>query len=177
MGKDDVDVERRRFLTGFFGRFREGFDAGAPVAVSSAAAAKLKAANEAFSRGEFEPASGQYREFLQAESGNHEARLRLGICRYKQGKHVQAKVEFERVLRERKGKDNDAALYLGLTLTAAGRPEKAVAVWKLYCNPQAVHTQRELNLQLALLESGEVSPPEEIVAAVERAMGMDKVLG
>ena len=176
MGKDEVDVGRRRFLTVFFGRFREGFDADAPVAASSAAAGTLASANEAFARGEHEAASESYRTFLAAESGNREARLRLGICQYKLGRHVQAKVEFERVLREKKGKDNEASLYLGLTLCAAGRPEKAVAVWKLFFDPKAVHTQRELNLQVALLESGETPPPDEIVAAVERAVALDKTL-
>ena len=111
----------------------------------------------------------KYKECLVSDKNDADVRYRLGVCLYKTGKYRQAKLEFERTLRvDRKYKD--ALLYLGLTIVRLGKPEKAVALWKQYFNPLAVTVQRELNLQIGLLESDVNDPPDVIAEAVELAI-------
>jgi tetratricopeptide (TPR) repeat protein len=163
VAKEEIDVSRRRLLFGFLDRVRGAEQA--PVAAASRTAPVLAAANTAFTSGDFEGAAGHYREFLQLESGNLEAHQRLGECLYHLGKHIQAKVELERVL-HKNHKDNRALLYLGLVMARLERVEKAAVLWKLYFDPHNVLVQRELNLQIALIESaGEDDMPNHLAVA------------
>lgn len=106
----------------------------------------------AYENKRYEEAAEKYKEFILTEPQNPDARKRLGHCLYKCGKYVQAKVEFERAIRIL-GKDNFSCLYLGLLLCRAGAGKKAVPVWKLYFDPENITLQREINLQIALIES------------------------
>lgn len=173
--KETIDVSRRRLLFGFMDRVRGETDV-APVAAASQTAPVLAKANEAFAAGDFASAIGAYREFLTAENANTEARQRLGESLYRQGQFIQAKVEFERLLQKDR-KANRAIVFLGLVLARLDRAQKAAVVWKLHFDPQNVPLQRELNLQIALVESASEDQPADaaaMAAAVEQALATPK---
>ena len=170
MAKDEIDVSRRRLLFGFLDRVRGGEQA--PVASASTTAPLLAGANTAFTAGDFESAAAQYREFLKHEAENAEAHQRLGECLYRQNQFIQAKVEFERVLHKNR-KDNRALLFLGLTLARLDRVQKSVVVWKLFFDPHNVAVQRELNLQIALIET---AAEDDLPACTTVAEAIEKVL-
>jgi len=173
--KEEIDISRRRLLFGFMDRLR-GNTEQAPVAAASQTAPVLAQANAAYSAGDFAAGVGFYRAFLKAESDNAEARQRLGECLYRQGQHIQAKVEFERLLQKNR-KDNRAILFLGLVLARLDRVQKASVVWKLFFDPHDVPLQRELNLQIALVESAtedQPADPAAVAEAVERVLTAKK---
>jgi len=165
--KEEIDVSRRKLLFGFLDRVR-GTES-APMAAASQSAPVLAQANAAFAAGDFAAATAQYKTFLAAESDNAEARQRLGECLYRQGQYIQAKVEFERLLQKNR-KANRAILFLGLVLARLDRVQKAAVVWKLFFDPHSVVLQRELNLQIALIESAAASAGDE-AAGDEAAEG------
>lgn len=181
MAKEEIDVSRRRLLFGFMDKLR-GEPEAAPVASASQTAPMLAAANAAFAAGTWDAAEGHYREFLKAESENVEARQRLGECLYRQGRYIQAKVEFERIMQKNRS-NNRAIVYLGLVMARLERVQKAAVVWKLFSDPHNVPLQRELNLQIALVESAvdqnadgedmdqsKLPDPVKVAEAVERAL-------
>nr|WP_167941024.1 tetratricopeptide repeat protein [Desulfobaculum xiamenense] len=130
--------------------------------------------NAAYARSDYETAIPEYRECLRILPRHSEARQRLGYCLYRAGQHLQAKIEFERVLRERGGRDNFSSLYLGLTLAQMGKRDKAAEAWRGYFNPEEVRIMRELNVQTALIESSEDYPLEDAVECVEEAIAARK---
>lgn len=173
MAKEEIDVSRRRLLFGFMDRMR-GVQDDVPVARASETAPVLAAANKAYAAGDFAAATGHYKEFLRDESSNMEARQRLGECLYRQGQHIQAKIEFERILQKNQ-KDNRALLFLGLVLARLDRVQKAAVVWKLHFDPHAVGLQRELNLQIALVETAaedQLPDAKAVADAVEQALAV-----
>lgn len=175
MGKEEIDVNRRRLLFGFMGKLRGEADA-APVASASQTAPILAEANAAFAAGSWEAAIAPYREFLESERENPEARQRLGECLYNLGRYIPAKVEFERIMQKNRT-NNRAILYLGLVLARLERVQKAAVVWKLHFDPHNVALQRELNLQIALVESavGETEDGEDVDEADLQARLPDPV--
>jgi tetratricopeptide (TPR) repeat protein len=181
VGKEEIDVSRRRLLFGFMDKLR-GAPEAAPVASASQTAPILAEANAAFAAGSWEAAIAPYRQFLEAERENAEARQRLGECLYNLGRYIPAKVEFERVMQKNRS-NNRAILFLGLVLARLDRVQKAAVVWKLFFDPHSVVLQRELNIQIALVESamganadgedGDASnlpDPVKVAEAVERAL-------
>jgi tetratricopeptide (TPR) repeat protein len=158
VGKEEIDVNRRRLLFGFMDKLR-GVPESAPVASASETAPVLAEANAAFAAGSWEAAIAPYRKFLDAERENVEARQRLGECLYNLGRYIPAKVEFERIMQKNRN-NNRAIVYLGLVLARLERVQKAAVVWKLHFDPHNVALQRELNLQIALVESAIVPGPE-----------------
>ncbi len=75
--------------------------------------------------GDLEEAIQTFRSYIRQELNDDEARMALGSCLYEKEQLVQAKVEFERVLRIRKN-DSLASLYLALTLLRMEKFEKAM---------------------------------------------------
>lgn len=135
-------------------------------AKSKEAANALAQANMLLEQGDYEKAAEKYRALLKQDPGFLEAHRRLGYCLYRLDKFIQAKVEFERVLYHRK-RDNFSNLYLGLVLARLGKPEKAAVVWKNYFNPDEIDISREINIQLAMLETEEPPGAEAMADAVE----------
>ncbi|MDP2847291.1 MAG: tetratricopeptide repeat protein [Humidesulfovibrio sp.] len=168
--KEEIDVSRRRLLFGFLDRARGA--ESAPMAAASQTAPMLAQANTAYAAADFPAAAGFYKSFLQAESDNAEARQRYGECLYRQGQYIQAKVEFERLLQKDR-KNNRAILFLGLVLARLDRVQKAAVVWKLFFDPHSVVLQRELNLQIALVET---AAEEQLPAAASVADAVERVL-
>lgn len=165
-------LSRRGFL---FGGFRKKEDreqvqsAAKPIAAKEINLDTLAEANVAYENNRFEEAAEKYKEFIKTEPQNADARKRHGHCLYKTEKYVQAKVEFDRAIRIL-GKDNFSSLYLGLTLCRNGSGKKAVPVWKNYFDPQNITLQREINLQIALIESDPEVSFEEAANMVERVI-------
>jgi thioredoxin-like negative regulator of GroEL len=172
--KEEIDVSRRRLFFGFLDRARGAEPA--PMAAASATAPLLGQANAAFSTGDFAAAAPLYKNFLQAESDNAEARQRYGECLYRQGQHIQAKVEFERLLQKDR-KNNRAILFLGLVMARLDRVQKAAVVWKLHFDPSNVPLARELNLQIALVETAaedQLPAGAAVADAVERVLAQPR---
>ncbi len=169
--KDTIDVSRRNFLLGFRKlREKDPEEFNAPIARSDGTFELLKQANLAYKDRDWENAAQNYRDLLKQESRNPDVRFRLGRCQYELAQYIQAKIQFEQVLRLRE-KDNDALLYLGLCLMRLERPEKAAVIWRMYRNLEAMPIQREVNIQLAFIETGENTPlPQEMANAVEKAL-------
>ncbi len=168
--REEVDLKRRKLLFGAVDKLR-GTES-APMAAVAQAAPLLAAANAAYAAGNWAEAVEQYKAFLAEENTNAEARQRLGESLYRQGRYIQAKVEFERLM-QKNHKDNSALLFLGLVLARLERLDKAAVVWRLYFDPHNVAVQRELNLQIGLMEiATEDAPanPAEVADAVERAL-------
>ncbi|MFW5499932.1 MULTISPECIES: tetratricopeptide repeat protein [unclassified Maridesulfovibrio] len=165
-------LSRRGFL---FGGFRKKEDreqaqsAAKPIAAKEVNLDTLAEANVAYENGRFEEAAAKYKEFIKTEPQNADARKRLGHCLYKAEKYIQAKVEFERAIRIL-GKDNFSYLYLGLLLCRAGAGKKALPVWKLYFDPENITLQREINLQIALIESDSEASFEDAANMVEKVI-------
>ena len=168
MAEKKIDKARRNFLFGAVRRFKNE-DPDQPVASTVEVIDVMKEANRLYVEEQWEEARLKYKECLQEDQNDPDVRYRIGVCAYRAGKYRQAKLDFERCLRV-DPKYMDAFLYLGLTLVRLDRPEKAPALWSRYFNPKAVVVQRELNLQLGLLETGVTDPPERIAEAVETAI-------
>ncbi len=168
MAEKKIDKSRRSFLFGAVKRYKKEA-LNAPAATTADAVSVMKEANGLYLYEEWEDARLKYTECLKSDKNDADVRYRLGVCLYKVGKYRQAKLEFERTLRIDRGYQ-DAFLYLGLTIVRLGKPEKAVALWKQYFNPLAITVQRELNLQIGLLESDVNDPPDVIAEAVEAAI-------
>lgn len=171
--KKKTAFSRRSLLFGSFLKKDAAWEPKPPVAQAQAGASILAQANQAYDSGDWEGASAHYRDYLAVDGSNLEARRRLGLSFYRLAKYIQAKVEFERVLHQSQ-KDPFSLLYLGLTLARLGYAQKAAVVWRLHFDPKNVPVQRELNLQIALLESDSPPTGEDMAAAVERAIGQSR---
>lgn len=182
--KKDNAVSRRDFLFGGLRRLRGDDEpqpkkqqfsslAAATEGVTKDDAAKAKEAfvkaNALYAQAEYETAWPLYRECVQLFPAHLEARKRLAYCHYRLGRHLQARVEFERVLHDAK-KDNFSSLYLGLCYCHLNKADKAVEAWKGYFNPEEVRIMRELNVQVAMLESPAPPELEAVAELVEEAI-------
>tara|TARA_Y100001954_G_scaffold239267_4_gene312569 strand:- start:19376 stop:19906 length:531 start_codon:yes stop_codon:yes gene_type:complete len=163
-----IDKSRRNFLFGAVRRIKNEKPEG-PAASTDEAIDTIKEANALYVDEQWEEARAKYKECIDCDKNDADVRYRCGVCLYKVGKYRQAKLEFERTLRIQR-EYKDALLYLGLTMVRLEKPEKAVALWKQYFNPQAIGVQRELNLQIGMMEEGMVDSPAEIAEAVETAI-------
>lgn len=165
---DRIDKSRRNFLLGAIRKVKNEKSTG-PEASTAEAVGTIKAANALYIDEKWEEAREKYKECIACDKNDADVRYRCGVCLYKSGKYRQAKLEFERALRiDREYKD--ALLYLGLTMVRLDKPEKAVALWKQYFNPKAIPVQRELNLQIGMIEENMADSSETIAVAVEEAI-------
>lgn len=163
-----IDKSRRNFLFGAIRKVKNEKPDG-PAASTAEAIDTIKEANALYVDEKWEEARDKYKECIDCDKNDADVRYRCGVCLYKVGKYRQAKLEFERTLRINR-EFKDAFLYLGLTIVRLGKPEKAVALWKQYFNPQAIAVQRELNLQIGMIEEGMTDSPDEVAEAVEKAI-------
>ncbi len=165
MTEDKKAISRRDLLFGALRKLRrdDKFEEDEPAPKATGGQDFFSKANEAFAKRDYSAAMDLYRQQVKASPDHSEARRRLGYCLYRLGQYIQAKVEFERILRG--GVDNFSSLYLGLTLARMNMADKAIEAWKGYFNPNEVRIAREINLQCALLASPD--PPEATEAADE----------
>ncbi|EPR43855.1 hypothetical protein dsx2_0079 [Desulfovibrio sp. X2] len=167
--KKGSDFSRRDLLFGFVDRIR-GREPGEKAVTG--VTQESSEADGHFAAGRWSEAVNAYRDVLARESGNEEARVRLGICFYRQGKHTQAVVELGRVLRKRS--HNLASLYLGLCHARRGELDKAATAWKAYFEPSRVPLMREINFQLARIETEKEVDSGSVAAAVEEALAAEQ---
>jgi tetratricopeptide (TPR) repeat protein len=139
------------------------------VQASSGLDHECRSADQALKNGEFARARDLYLNCLTRTPENKEARKRLAFSLYRMGETESALLEFKGYL-SRFPEDSFAVLYMGLLHASLGDLEEATRVWKGYFNLDQPLILREINLQLALLESGENLSPEEVVQAVEEAI-------
>lgn len=165
---DKIDKSRRSFLLGAIRKVKNEKSTG-PEASTAEAVDTIKQANALYIDGKWEEAREKYKECIDCDKNDADVRYRCGVCLYKVGKYRQAKLELERALHVDRGY-KDALLYLGLTMVRLEKPDKAVALWKQFFNPKAIAVQRELNLQIGMLEQGLSESTETIAQAVEEAI-------
>ncbi|WP_051694223.1 tetratricopeptide repeat protein [Desulfohalovibrio reitneri] len=119
-------------------------------------------------QGKLEDAEALLLSRLEEDPEDVESRCWLGVCLYRRGQYVRSRCELSRVCR--KGGPPAASLHLGLAHARQGDMDKAAEIWRNYFEPDNTAVQREVNLQLALHESGSCTG-EECAQAVERALG------
>ncbi len=164
MTEDKKAISRRDLLFGALKKLRRDDDFKEEPPIPKAPADgpdHFALGNAALASRDYKTAMDHYRQLVRTAAAHTEARRRLGYCLYRMGQYIQARVEFERILRD--GNDNFSSLYLGLTLARMNMPEKAIKAWKGYFNPDEVRIAREVNLQCALLASPD--PPQATDAA------------
>ena len=178
MAKDDkrtsvAQPSRRAFLTGAMKRLRgdQWTPAAAMVPRTPAPETQTKEPDNGLEPGPI-AALGTLREQVTAHPDDVAARKRLGLALFRLEYLVQARVEFERVLRLGKKEDPDVLLHLGLILARTGKADKTAAIWKRYVATGAEPARPEIETLLAR-HASEVSPTaSEMAETVERALGM-----
>lgn len=168
MAEKKINKSRRNFLFGAVRKVKNEKPDG-PAASTEEAINTIKEANALYVDQKWEEAREKYKECIDCDKNDADVRYRCGVCLYKVGKYRQAKLEFERTIRINR-EYKDALLYLGLTMVRLEKPEKAAALWKQYFNPSAIEVQRELNLQVGMMEQGILDSPGVIAEAVESAI-------
>lgn len=85
--------------------------------------------SQALREGDAEKAVADLRPYVRAHQRHLEARRRLGLALYQLGRYVQARVEFETVLKRDKS-DPLCRASLGLVFFRMGKAEKAAVAWE-----------------------------------------------
>jgi tetratricopeptide (TPR) repeat protein len=125
-------IPRRHLIRALLGR--EVPATAAPQAQTPAGEPHA-AGDAAYALGDYPAAVAAYRATVHGDLSNVAMRARLGYALYATGQFVQARVEFEHVLRLTDGTDAFARLCLGLTLAALGKTEKAAAILETFDAP------------------------------------------
>lgn len=110
------------------------------------------AGDAAFAAGDYPAAAAAYRASVRGDLSNTAVRLRLGQALYAMGQHIQARVEFEHVLRLTDGADGAARVGLGLTLLGLGKAQRAASVLAAFEDagrPELAETARTIADRLA----------------------------
>lgn len=162
---DKVNASRRNFLFGAVRRAKKQEASEAPIAASSETISLIKLANRAFDEENWDEAVKLYRQYLKEEKDLN-VRQRLGETLYFAERYTAARVEFRTVLKKLP-EDLKATVFLGLCYARAGNLEKAAEVWRTYFDPQNIPMQRELNLQIGLIEDGMADCADSVAKAVE----------
>jgi len=114
------------------------------------------AGHAAYAAGDFREAIDAYRNSIRGDLSNATARVRLGHALYTTGQYIQARVEFEHVLRLTNGEDQLARLGLALTLLGMGKGERAAVALALFTDPSRPELVDAAQKMAARLTSGEV---------------------
>lgn len=118
---DRPGLSRRQFFQTLLGR-------GAPPAERDRRRPEAPlhtAGNAAYAAGDFPAAVAAYRISVRQDLSDTRVRARLGYALYATGQPLQARVEFEHVLRLNDGADGLARLGLGLSLLRLGKTARA----------------------------------------------------
>ena len=139
------------------------------------AASPHAAGDAAYAAADYPAAMAAYRESARGDLSNPAVRNRLGHCLYELGQFIQARVEFEHVLRLTDGKDVFARLGLGLTLLALGKTEKAMAALQAFDDPERADLTALARRIADKLETADVASYPGLRLTLERsarAMGL-----
>lgn len=111
----------------------------------------------AYAAGDYPAAVAAYRASIRSDLSNAAARIRLGHALYELGQYIQARVEFEHVLRLTDGNDRFARLRLGLTFLALGKGERAATTLAVYADPDRPELEAAAGNAARRLAAGEVT--------------------
>ena len=157
-------MSRRRLLMGFAPGLQK--EEPAPEPEEAQEPDELSQGLDALEQGDYAKAVELLRPHVKENKKDDEARTALGLALYKLGQHVQAKVEFDRLLYGGR-RDKLASLYQGLCWLRLDKPDKAKLSFRTYVNPDNDPVQDELYRQLDKMEAG--TDTADIIAAVESA--------
>lgn len=172
----DAGMSRRDLFTGWRKRLTETAAASEEEntedAQDQAQSPDKQQAFELMDSGNLDEAIQTFRSHIRQELNDDEARMALGSCLYETGQLIQAKVEFERVLRIRKN-DSLASLYLALTLLRMEKLDKAVKALAAFDGKGADPLVEALaNARASLEEQGGAAMPE-VVSALESRLQVE----
>jgi len=125
-------VSRRNLVRALLGRTLppSGGEAGQPQADPHALG------DAAFIAGDFAGAVAAYRASVRGDLSNVAVRTRLGQALFLTGQFIQARVEFEHVLRLTDGQNPMARIGLGLCLLELGKTAKAAVTLVAFADPE-----------------------------------------
>lgn len=126
-------VSRRNLVRALLGREMPASPQHAP---NQPPANPHAAGDAAYAAGNYAEAVTAYRASVRGDLSNTAVRGRLGYALYTRGHYIQAKVEFEHVLRLTDGADQQARLGLALTFLAMDKPAKAAAILTAVAAPE-----------------------------------------
>jgi tetratricopeptide (TPR) repeat protein len=156
-------VSRRNLVRALLGRETPAENAAAPAPDRHAAG------DAAYAAGDFPAAVAAYRASIRGDLSNAPVRLRLGCALYALEQYIQARVEFEHVLRLTGGNDRLARLCLGLTLLALDKHERAAVTFAAFTDPERPELERATEEAARLLAAGDVADPQALRRAIESA--------
>lgn len=153
-------------LSSLVGRFkqRDTFEGH-----STSLSADLSKQKELFQKGEYEQAAIELRQLLNNKPDYLPAQKLFCLCLLKANHFLHAQQVLQEV-KSRHSSDSFCPLYQGLIAAKQGELNKAVQIWQDYKNLRQPIIQREINLQLALVEQGMINDPQETVLKVEQAI-------
>ncbi|MFW6325089.1 MAG: tetratricopeptide repeat protein [Desulfovibrionales bacterium] len=120
---------RRDLFRGAFLRRNEGSAASESDHARREIDATLDEAERLYAAGEYGRAAGLYQQVLKTRTAGINLRLRYGLSLYLSGKHIQARVEFSRAVRQEK-ENRFAHLLLGLAQYKTGQTDRAAGTWQ-----------------------------------------------
>ncbi len=126
------------------------------------------AGDAAYAAGNFPAAVAAYRASVRGDLSNPTARARLGCALYATGQHIQARVEFEHVLRLEGADLPLARLGLGLTLLALDKADRAAAVLAAFDDPSRPELTAAAREAASRLTAGGADDPAALRIALER---------
>jgi|GEM_PF-3579547 len=106
-----------------------GSEASTVEAAPAPDARTLPEAQSAFDAHDIETAIQLLHDYIKTDLDHAPARLLLGYCLFWRGDLIQARVEFDRVLRL-EPENRLAALYAGLAHAKQGKLERALLIWQ-----------------------------------------------
>jgi tetratricopeptide (TPR) repeat protein len=128
----------------------------------------LAAAEAALASGDEAAAEGHLSAYLKRNSSRSDVRRDYAFCLYRQGKHIQSRVELVRLVRSAKA-DNHVLAFLFLAQIRTGHKAKAAQTlqsirdvdpeWTLFIDPAQ-----------ELLRSG--APDQELIASMEATLAI-----
>ncbi|WP_428562789.1 MAG: tetratricopeptide repeat protein [Solidesulfovibrio sp. DCME] len=130
------------------------------------------AAEAAYAAGDYPAAVTAYRASVRGDLSNPEARLRLGHALFATGQMIQARVEFEHVLRLTDGAAPTARLLLGLTLLALGKREKAASQLAAFTDPDRPELETAAREAASRLENEAGAAPADTDALATRLLAL-----
>lgn len=148
MANDDrPTVSRRNLVRALLGRDIPKPRADAPAPDRHAAG------DAAYAAGDYPAAVAAYRASVRDDLSNTAVRFRLGHALYATGQALQARVEFEHVLRLSGGTDAAARFLLALSLLALNKSEKAALTLAAFADPGRPELERAAHEAARKLEA------------------------
>ncbi len=164
-------VSRRHLVRALLGRDIPA----APSSDRDQAVSAHAAGDAAYAAGDYAGAVAAYRASVRGDLSNAAVRARLGHALYATGQFIQARVEFEHVLRLTGGNHALARLGLALTFLGLAKVERAAAALALFEDPERpelVAAAREAAVRLETAEAPDLNAARTQLEGAARALGL-----